>query len=228
MALPPVVLVHGFGTSSRRTWGSLGWIDLLREAGREVHAPDLLGHGTAPKPHEAAAYVHLEGWLAERLPEGPLDAIGFSLGARLLLGVASEQPARFRRLAVAGIGRNIIHGDPEFRRRVAAAVAAVRPPEDPAMAYFHALGDKPDMDREALVALLQGFEANIEASRLTHITCPVLVLLGDRDHSGPPDELVAAIPDAELRTLRGVDHFATPKSYEFLDAALNWVGEPLP
>lgn len=228
MALPPVVLVHGFGTSSRRTWGSLGWIDLLRETGREVYAPDLLGHGTAPKPHEAASYVHLEGWLAERLPEGPLDAIGFSLGARLLLGVASEQPARFRRLAVAGVGRNIIHGDPEFRRRVAAAVAAVRPPEDPAMAYFHALGDKPDMDREALVALLRGFEADIEVSRLAQITCPVLVVLGDRDRSGPPDELVAAIPDAELQTLRGVDHFATPKNYEFLDAALTWVGEPLP
>ena len=96
------------------------------------------------------------------------------------------------------------------------------------MAYFHALGDKPDMDREALVALLRGFEADIEVSRLAQITCPVLVVLGDRDRSGPPDELVAAIPDAELQTLRGVDHFATPKNYEFLDAALTWVGEPLP
>ena len=94
------------------------------------------------------------------------------------------------------------------------------------MAYFHALGEKPDMDRAALVALLGGFEANIEVSRLAKIDCPVLVVLGDRDVSGPPDELVGAIPDAELRTLRGVDHFATPKSYEFLDAALNWVGDP--
>ncbi|MDE0654892.1 MAG: alpha/beta fold hydrolase [bacterium] len=228
MVLPPVVLVHGFATSSHRTWGSLGWIDLLTEAGREVHAPDLLGHGTAPKPHEAAAYAHLEGWLAEQLPEGRLDAIGFSLGARLLLGVASEQPDRFRRLVVAGVGRNIIHGEPDFRRRVAEAVAAVRPPEDPAMAYFHALADRPDVDREALVAFLEGFEVDIEVTRLAHITCPVLVVLGDGDRSGPPDELVAAIPDAELRTLRGVDHAATPKNYEFLDAALSWVGEPLP
>lgn len=227
MELPPVVLVHGFGTSSQRTWGSLGWIDLLQEAGREVHTPDLLGHGAAPKPHEPAAYVDLEGWLAGRLPEGPIDAIGFSLGARLLLGVASTQPERFRRLVVAGVGRNILYGDPEYRRRVAVAVASVRPPEDPAMAYFSALADRPGMDREALVALLEGFEANIEVSRLARVACPVLVVLGDRDRSGPPDELLAALPDAELRTLRGVDHFATPKNYDLLDAALAWVSEPL-
>ena len=221
-----MMLVHGFATSAGRTWGSLGWIDLLTEAGRQVHAPDLLGHGAAPKPREPAAYVDLEGWLAERLPDGRIDAIGFSLGARLLLGVASEQPARFRRLVVAGVGRNILHGDPEYRRRVAAAVEAPQPPEDPGMAYFHALAGRPEMDREALAALLEGFEAHIEASRLARVTCPVLVVLGDRDRSGPPDELVAALPDATLRTLRGVDHFATPKNYDFLDAALNWISEP--
>lgn len=221
-----MTLVHGFATSAGRTWGSLGWIDLLTEAGREVHAPDLLGHGAALKPREPAAYVDLEGWLAERLPDGRIDAIGFSLGARLLLGVASEQPARFRRLVVAGVGRNVLHGDPEYRRRIAAAVEAHQPPEDPGMAYFHALAGRPDMDREALAAFLEGFEANIEVSRLARVTCPVLVVLGDRDRSGPPDELVAALPDATLRTLRGVDHFATPKSYDFLDAALNWISEP--
>ena len=228
MELPPVVLVHGFGTSSQRTWGSPGWIDLLREAGREVHAPDVLGHGAAPKPDEPAAYGDLESWLAERLPPGRLDAIGFSLGARLLLGVASTQPERFRRLVVAGVGRTLLHTEPEYRRRVAAAVAALQPPEDPAMAYFHALAGSPELDRGALVALLEGFEPNIEVARLAQVSCPVLVVLGDRDRSGPPDELVAALPDAELRTLRGVDHFATPKDYDFLDAALSWVGEPLP
>ena len=226
--LPPVVLVHGFGTSARRTWGSLGWIDLLAESGREVHAPDVLGHGEAPKPHDPAAYADLEQWLAERLPPGPIDAIGFSLGARLLLGVASEQPERFRRLVAAGVGRNIIHGDPAYRRLIAGAVAAPRPPDDPGLAYFHALAGKPGMEREALVAFLKGFEANIEPSRLARVTCPVLVVLGDQDRSGPPDDLLAALPHAELRMLRGVDHFATPKNYDFLNAALNWIAQPLP
>lgn len=226
MQLPPVLLVHGFATSSERTWRHLGWIDLLSESGREVHAPDLLGHGEAPKPHDPAAYVDLEGWLAERLPEGRIDAIGFSLGARLLLGVASAHPARFRRLVVAGVGRNILHGDPEYRRNIAAAVRAPEPPTDPGLAYFHTLASRPEMDPEALAAFLESFEANIEISRLARVTCPVLVVLGDRDRSGPAEPLVAELPNAELRILRGIDHFATPKSYDFLDAALNWISEP--
>ena len=55
----PVVLVHGFATSSARTWGDNGWLDLLADAGREVIPIDLLGHGEADKPHDPAAYADL-------------------------------------------------------------------------------------------------------------------------------------------------------------------------
>ena len=227
MAPPAVALVHGLGTSAARTWKHLGWIDLLEESGREVCAPDLLGHGDAPKPHDPAAYADVEGWLAERLPPGPLDAIGFSLGARLLLGIAAEQPERFRRLVVAGVGRSLFADMGDRRRSIANAIAAPAPPEDPQMSYFHALAGSADVDRVALTAFLEGFAADIEPDRLATVTCPVLVVLGDCDPFGPPDELVNALPDATLRTLRAVDHFATPKSFEFLDAALKWVGEPV-
>src|SRR5882762_2258573 len=102
----PVVLLHGFATSSARTWWENGWLDLLADAGRTTVPIDILGHGTAEKPHDPAAYADLEGYVAERLPDGPVDAIGFSLGARLLLGVAIAQPARFRRIVTLGVGRN--------------------------------------------------------------------------------------------------------------------------
>ena len=56
---PPVVLVHGFATSSARTWGDNGWLDLLADAGREVIPIGPLGHGEADKPHDPAAYADL-------------------------------------------------------------------------------------------------------------------------------------------------------------------------
>ncbi|MCB1027147.1 MAG: alpha/beta fold hydrolase, partial [Microthrixaceae bacterium] len=84
----PVVLVHGFGTSYELTWVANGWADLLADEGREVIGVDLLGHGTAPKPHEIDAYDDLGARVVEALPsEGRVDAIGFSLGAKTLLKV---------------------------------------------------------------------------------------------------------------------------------------------
>src|SRR2546423_4357220 len=105
--LPPVALLHGFATSSARTWGENGWLDLLADAGRETLPIDILGHGTADKPHDPAAYADLEGFVAERLPAEPVDAVGFSMGARLLLGLAADQPGRFRRIVTLGVGRNL-------------------------------------------------------------------------------------------------------------------------
>ena len=54
------------------------------------------------------------------------------------------------------------------------------------------------------------------------MTVPALVVLGDRDFAGPADPLVD-VPDAAFCPLRGVDHFATPKDFGFIDAALGFL-----
>ena len=97
----PVVLVHGFATSSARTWGDNGWLDLLGDVGRRPVAIDLLGHGTAAKPHDPDAYQAMEALVEAQLPEGTVDGIGFSLGARVLLTLACEHPERFGRLVLS-------------------------------------------------------------------------------------------------------------------------------
>ncbi|HEY5154855.1 MAG TPA: alpha/beta fold hydrolase, partial [Acidimicrobiales bacterium] len=108
---PPVALVHGFATSCARTWGETGWLDLLADAGRTVIGIDLLGHGEAPKPHDPAAYEALEDLVLGQLPDEPVDAVGFSLGARTLLVLASAHPERFHRLVLAGVGANLFRHD---------------------------------------------------------------------------------------------------------------------
>jgi len=108
---PPVVLVPGFATSASRTWGDNGWIDLLADIGRTAFALDVLGSGSCEKPHDPAAYAMFEQHLLDRFPSEPVDAIGFSLGARTLLTLAALHPDRFNSLIVAGVGRNLFERD---------------------------------------------------------------------------------------------------------------------
>ena len=94
---PPVLLLHGFATSFATTWVGNGWTDLLADAGRTVIGVDMLGHGEADKPTDPEAYRNLEDLVAEQLPEEPVDAVGFSMGARVLL-VLSEGLPLFQQL----------------------------------------------------------------------------------------------------------------------------------
>src|SRR4029077_17649142 len=55
------------------------------------------------------------------------------------------------------------------------------------------------------------------------VTCPTLVIIGDRDFAGPPEPLVEALPDAQLVVLKGVDHFRSPIEFACIDAALEFV-----
>ncbi|HYT38714.1 MAG TPA: alpha/beta fold hydrolase, partial [Acidimicrobiia bacterium] len=199
----PVALLHGFATSSARTWGENGWLDLLADAGRETLPIDILGHGTAERPHDPAAYADLEGYVAERLPAEPFDAVGFSMGARLLLGLAADQPGRFRRIVTLGVGRNLFESTGSDV--VVRALEAGGDPDNPVAGYFARLAAHPDADRQALIACLKAPLRLLTAEDCARVTVPVLVVIGERDFAGPGDPLVAALPDARLVVLPGAD-----------------------
>ncbi|MEY2453817.1 MAG: hypothetical protein QOD92_3391 [Acidimicrobiaceae bacterium] len=222
MSNTPVVLVHGFATSADRTWRDNGWIDLLTDVGREVIAIDLLGHGTAEKPHDPAAYEQLEELVVAQLPDEPVDAIGFSMGARVLLTIAADQPERFHRIVATGVGANLFRDEP--RDVITNAIRGEGDTDNPVAQYFAGLARQPGNDPEALLACMQSPRPRLDDGRLAKVTCPVLVIIGDRDFAGPGDPLVDALPDATLLSLPGVDHFVTPKDFRTMDAALAFVG----
>ena len=224
MRTEPVLLVHGFASSFDRNWREPGWADLLSEAGRQVIGIDLLGHGSADKPHDPAAYAHLDESVVDALPDdGPVDAVGFSMGASLVLTVASRMPERFARIVVGGVGANLFQtGDPEPIAR--AVERAIAEDDDPGLGRaFAVFAAGADNDPLALAACLRRPHSALTAEQLSAITCPVLVVLGDKDFAGPADPLVDALPNAKLVTLRGADHFGTPKDFRFLDAALEFL-----
>ena len=218
----PVVLVHGLGGSSAETWQGNGWIDLIQDAGRPAIGIDLLGHGTAPKPHDPDAYADMHQHLLDALPDGQVDAIGFSLGARLLLECAITSPERFARLVLTGVGANLFE-ERDHHAKIAAAIQGTGDPTDPFTRYFADLADDPDSDADALRALISRPGEPLTPDRLAPVTMPVLVLLGDQDFAGPAEPLVEALSDVTFSELRRCDHFATPRSMQCIDEALAFV-----
>ena len=151
----PVVLVHGWGGSFATTWQAPGWEALLQDAGRTVIGVDLLGHGTAPKPHDPAEYADLTTRIVEAIPAtGQIDAIGFSMGAMTLLELAIRSPERFGRLVVAGIGKNVFEDDPERRKIIIDAVEG-RETEDNIGRLFSQYSQQPGNDAAALAAVMK-------------------------------------------------------------------------
>ncbi|MGA7758329.1 MAG: alpha/beta hydrolase [Ilumatobacteraceae bacterium] len=225
----PVVLVHGWGGSFASTWQRNGFTALLEDAGVGIIGVDLLGHGSAPKPHEPEAYADLTARIAESLPDEPVDAIGFSLGAITLLRLAIDQPERFRRLVLAGIGSNIFQRDDAGTRAIVAGLETVAGGGDPStldntVRLFTQYAGQPGNDIEALTAVMKRPAADpITPEGCARVTCPVLVVVGDKDFVYPADELAAAFPNGRCETLRGVDHFATTESFGFFDAALEFL-----
>jgi pimeloyl-ACP methyl ester carboxylesterase len=221
---PPVALVHGFASSFAHGWEHNGWTDLLADAGRKVLRVDLPGHGESPPTNDPAAFADVQGTLAEVIaPHAPVDAIGFSTGARLLLGLAAQDPGRMRKLVVIGVGDNLFRA--EDREPLARALEAGDDvaAEDIGVQLFVRLARTAGNDPQALAAFLRRPDRPLTEDDLAGVACPVLVVIGDRDFSGPADRLVGALPDVELVTLRNVDHFAAPRDFDCINRSLGFI-----
>ena len=229
MTRTPVALVHGWGGSFASTWERSGFTALLEDAGVPVIGVDLLGHGDAPKPHDPDAYGDLTARIAGALPDEPVDAVGFSLGAITLLRLAIDHPHRFGRLVLAGIGSNIFDRDSSGTQAIVAGLEHVAAGGDPStldtrVRLFTQYAAQPGNDLAALTAVMKRAPATaITPDDCAAVGCPVLVVVGDQDFVYPADELAAAFPNGRCEVLRGVDHFATTEAFGFFDAALEFL-----
>src|SRR3954464_15211762 len=176
------MLVHGFASSFERNWREPGWSDLLAEAGRQVIGVDLLGHGMADKPHDPAAYAHVDDAVITALPDdGQIDAIGFSMGAGVILEVAARRPERFGRIVVGGVGANLF-ADMDTEGLARAIETGEADDEAPSAARaFIQFAAGSGNDPAALAACMRRPQRPLTHEELGAITSPVLVVLGDRD-----------------------------------------------
>ena len=230
---PPVLLVHGWAGSFDRTWMRSGIVDLLADTGRTVVPYDLPGHGTATKSHDPDDYRDLAGDLLARVGAstvgtvGVVDAVGFSLGAITLLRALIRSPQSFNNVVLAGIGDGVFFPhDPARSERILSGLEGRAEPGDITARIFGKIGNESHNDPLALAAVLRrSREEPMTKEQLAAVHNRVLVVLGDKDFSAPADKLAAALPNATLHSLKGIDHFRTPESFEFIDAVLAFLGE---
>jgi 2-succinyl-6-hydroxy-2,4-cyclohexadiene-1-carboxylate synthase len=92
----PLVLFHGF-TGSPESWNDV----LARLPTRHAFRPPLLGHGA--NADGVRSFDDEVDRLAATLGPAAVHLGGYSLGARLALGVAVRHPARVARLTLIGV-----------------------------------------------------------------------------------------------------------------------------
>jgi pimeloyl-ACP methyl ester carboxylesterase len=236
----PVVLVHGLGSSSEHGWRAPGWIDVLADSGRDVLAIDLPGHGPAAHgpagggpagggpgqqgPGGPAADQDAAAEVAGRFAElGPVDAVGFSAGAHLLVECAVRGLAPLRRLALLGVGPALVRPHPGAAAAMAAALQS-GDESDPQVRMLRGMTRRAGNDLDSVAAFLRRPQRPLADADLAAITCPVLVVTGERDPAGSAAELAAMFPDAAGRTIPGADHYSVQGDVRTMDAVLRFLG----
>ena len=204
----PLVLAHGLFSSAEMNWVKWGHAAVLAEAGFEVLMPDLRAHGESAAPHDPAAYPpdvlarDLEALIAH-LGLTEYDLCGFSLGARTSVrGVIGGLTPR--RLALGGMGLKGLTGGSGRGAFFVDAIDRFDAVKHGDPAYFAVQFMKSMKVDRVAARLLLGAMADTDPAQIATVTMPTLVVCGDQDRdNGSPDDLVAALPDAELAFIPG-------------------------
>jgi pimeloyl-ACP methyl ester carboxylesterase len=232
---PAVMLIHGFASNRNEGWRRTGWLKAFEQRGDRVIALDLRGHGESLRSHDPADYGHAAmagdvAALMDHLEAASASVIGFSLGARMALGLALDHPRKVQKLILAGIGERLFEP-----AREAGALAVAMRAEDPAaidhplLRSFRQFADEQGEDRLALAALSEGQGRAFTPEALFAVRAPTLVIVGSRDAlAGRAEGLAEAIPGARAETVPVCDHFGLithglfkGKAFDFLDGYLD-------
>jgi len=228
---PPLLLLHGWGGSSRywrTTLATLG-------AERRILAPDLPGFGESPPlrgPATAERLAELVIAFADAMGLAQFDLNGHSFCASVAVYVAERYPQRVRRLVLTCMSTfrseferrmvDQVHhvmalwmalrrpwmGERRFIYRTAASRFFYRAPQDDAI-LRESFADFLKMDRRtALETAASAGEPHINQA-LQAVRCPTLVIGARQDKIMPPPgtpEVARLVPDSRLLWIEHCGH----------------------
>lgn len=229
----PIVLIHGFASNRLINWRAPNWYDTLANAGRQVIAFDVRGHGQSDKPHTLEAYDESElaadvVRLLDHLGHAQADVMGYSMGGFITLRVLHDAPGRVRCAIVAGVGENY-YGRGRLESDAIAAGLRARDAADVAGAVprtFRVFAERGNNDLEALALCMTRRRHSFTAAEFAGLTVPMLLVVGEKDNiTGPPGLLADALPHARVVTVPGRDHMSSVGDKVFKRAALEFLDE---
>lgn len=219
----PVVFVHG------GLWDSRMWDDQFSEFAQRYRSIryDVRGHGRSSRPSGAFSHVDDLYRLLAFLDATDVALVGLSRGGRIAIDFTLEYPNAVRALvAVAAAFSGAEVDDPDFERRDEEIEELVRAGElDRALELELVIWQRAPVDRrreEWLRSIARdnltslsvdwSLETALEppaAARLSEISVPTLVIVGDRDESVMQwcaDEVATRVPNATKQVVPGADH----------------------
>jgi 2-hydroxy-6-oxonona-2,4-dienedioate hydrolase len=201
---PAIVLVHGFGVSSRYL------VPVARElaAGYRVYAPDLPGFGHSAKPRRARDLPELADALAAWMEAAGIERatlLGNSFGCQVVAELALRHPGRIERAVL--IGPTVDPAGRTVRQqlwRLFLDVFREPWPLIPLQACDYARHGP----RRGLATLRAMLGDRIEA-KLPRVRVPTLVIRGGRDPIVPQrwaEEAARLLPAGRLVVIPGAGH----------------------
>ncbi len=212
--LPPVILVHGLGVSSRYM------MPIARRLAphRTVYAPDLPGFGRSHRPPRALNLTELSDVLARWLELLAVDRavlLANSIGCQIIVDLALRRPEMVERLVLVSptVDREARTVFRSFLRLLLDI-----PRERVSLGFIAAL----DYLRAGLgrTALTFGYAIQDEIEeRLPHVQQPALVVRGRHDPVVPQrwaEEVSERLPAGQLIVIEGAAHAVNHHSPEEL------------
>jgi pimeloyl-ACP methyl ester carboxylesterase len=203
------------------------------------HAPVLVADFSEHDSLEAMARSALA------MVEGPIIAVGHSMGARVAMEMVHLAPERIVKLALIDTGIDSRKDGEEAKRQVLvdlafdAGMGVLADRWLPPMVHADRVEDRALLDplkEMVLRATPEQHQRQIRAllnrpnllPRLEGITCPTLVMVGRQDRWSPlaqHEEMAARIPNAKLVVIEDSGHMTLLEQPEQVsDALLHWLG----
>jgi 3-oxoadipate enol-lactonase len=234
----PVVLIHGLGLDASM-WDAQ-W-PVLQQEFRAIRY-DVRGFGGSTVP--AAPYSHSDDLLGllDFLGARPAHIVGLSMGGRLALRFALDQPDAVRSLTLIDSALDDYSWSADWRRKKHALdeTAVRRGPGAARQLWLahdlFAPAQRNPRIAAALAAMVERYSgwhwthtdpvlksASPASAELAKIRCPTLVLVGELDlpdFRAIAQRLAAEIPHADLHIVPGVGHMANMEAPDAVNELL--------